>query len=256
MATTSKGLRYPVGTDPVAIHTDLQNLATDVDGDLNVSVATTKGDLIAHNGTQEVRLPVGANGTFLRANSSASTGVEWGTGWTTDASINGLIANYRTLANTDTSIFFSSIPQTYDHLDIAARILFRSASINTRTTLVNIQINGTEITFNSDINTSSTPVSSAGIPYAPVINSTLDTVGAFIHMRIPFYSKTDRRKLIEVHCFSSSGTSGNTDVSMSIGEYTSNDAISQIQFMESGSVGSPLPINVGSNVNLYGRVGL
>lgn len=39
---------------------------------------TTKGDLIVHNGTTDVRLPVGGtNGQILAVNSATSTGVEW-----------------------------------------------------------------------------------------------------------------------------------------------------------------------------------
>jgi hypothetical protein len=42
-----------------------------------VSKLTTKGDLLATTGTTLERLPVGSNGTFLKANSSSSVGTEW-----------------------------------------------------------------------------------------------------------------------------------------------------------------------------------
>lgn len=41
--------------------------------------STTKGDLIAHNGTDNVRLPVGTNGAVLVANSSTASGLAWDT---------------------------------------------------------------------------------------------------------------------------------------------------------------------------------
>lgn len=41
------------------------------------SKLTTKGDLLATTGSSLERLPVGADGTFLKANSSASVGAEW-----------------------------------------------------------------------------------------------------------------------------------------------------------------------------------
>ena len=41
MATTSKGLRYPVAGDNPAVHTDFLNLAGDIDTLLNSYVATT-----------------------------------------------------------------------------------------------------------------------------------------------------------------------------------------------------------------------
>lgn len=38
--TTSKGLRYPTAGDNPAVHTDIQNLATDVDTELNDYLTT------------------------------------------------------------------------------------------------------------------------------------------------------------------------------------------------------------------------
>ena len=42
-----------------------------------LSPLTTKGDLIAHNGTNDVRLAVGTNGYVLTADSSAASGIAW-----------------------------------------------------------------------------------------------------------------------------------------------------------------------------------
>jgi hypothetical protein len=41
MATTSKGLRYPVAGDNPAVHTDIQNLASDVDTLLDTYIGQT-----------------------------------------------------------------------------------------------------------------------------------------------------------------------------------------------------------------------
>ena len=41
---------------------------------------TTKGDLIANNGTDNVRVPVGTNGYVLTADSTAASGVAWAAG--------------------------------------------------------------------------------------------------------------------------------------------------------------------------------
>lgn len=49
---------------------------------------TTKGDVIAHNGTDNVRLAVGANGTVLTADSAVAAGVKWGTAAVTPAAGN------------------------------------------------------------------------------------------------------------------------------------------------------------------------
>jgi hypothetical protein len=42
-----------------------------------LSPATTKGDLIVHNGTNDVRLPVGTNDFVLTADSTQASGVKW-----------------------------------------------------------------------------------------------------------------------------------------------------------------------------------
>jgi len=42
-----------------------------------LSPLTTKGDLVVHNGTNDVRLPVGANNYVLTADSTQSSGVKW-----------------------------------------------------------------------------------------------------------------------------------------------------------------------------------
>jgi hypothetical protein len=45
-----------------------------------LSPLTTKGDLIAYDGTDGVRLPVGTNGYVLTADSTAASGVAWAAG--------------------------------------------------------------------------------------------------------------------------------------------------------------------------------
>jgi hypothetical protein len=55
------------------------NAATTVAAFNNLSPLTTKGDIPAHSGTNNVRLPVGTNGQVLTADSSAATGLAWST---------------------------------------------------------------------------------------------------------------------------------------------------------------------------------
>lgn len=44
-----------------------------------LSPLTTKGDIVGHNGTNNVRLAVGTDGQVLVANSGAATGLAWST---------------------------------------------------------------------------------------------------------------------------------------------------------------------------------
>lgn len=54
------------------------NGSTATTGFNNLSPMTTKGDLIVHNGTNNVRLPVGTDSQVLTADSGAANGVSWG----------------------------------------------------------------------------------------------------------------------------------------------------------------------------------
>ena len=74
-------------------HTQLSDIGTNTHAQIDTHVAstsnphsvtidqvtptTTKGDIIVENGSNAVRLPVGANGRILSANSAQSTGLEW-----------------------------------------------------------------------------------------------------------------------------------------------------------------------------------
>jgi len=54
------------------------NASTQTTGFNNLSPLTTKGDIITHSGTNNVRLGVGTNGQAIIANSGAANGIEWG----------------------------------------------------------------------------------------------------------------------------------------------------------------------------------
>jgi hypothetical protein len=65
------------GTLPVANGGTGQTTATDSFDAL--APTTTKGDLIVHNGTDNVRVPVGTNGQVLEADSAETLGIKWAT---------------------------------------------------------------------------------------------------------------------------------------------------------------------------------
>jgi hypothetical protein len=60
---------------------------------------TTKGDILARNSSEIVRLPVGTNGKVLTANSSTAIGLEWVT-----PTVYATVANLSVLSNTVTSV--------------------------------------------------------------------------------------------------------------------------------------------------------
>ncbi|WP_413943350.1 tail fiber domain-containing protein [Bdellovibrio sp. HCB-162] len=63
------------GTLPIANGGTGQTTATAAFNGL--SPVTTKGDLITHDGTNAIRLPVGTNGQVLSANSAQASGLQW-----------------------------------------------------------------------------------------------------------------------------------------------------------------------------------
>lgn len=81
-----------VGTDPILFgpftfsptsfllkSANLSDVASVTDSFNNISPITTKGDLISNDGTNDVRLGVGGNGTLLQANSATATGLQYTT---------------------------------------------------------------------------------------------------------------------------------------------------------------------------------
>ncbi len=73
------GTIYETGGTDVAIADGGTGASTKTAGFDALSPNTTKGDIAAHNGTNNVRFPIGIDGQFLLANSGASTGLAWTT---------------------------------------------------------------------------------------------------------------------------------------------------------------------------------
>lgn len=55
-------------------------VAIDPTGTLKIKGATTKGSLLAGDGTNTIDLPTATNGSYLKTNSATASGLEWGTG--------------------------------------------------------------------------------------------------------------------------------------------------------------------------------
>jgi hypothetical protein len=83
------------------------SIQTQLDAKVAKSLVTTKGDLIVATGNATpTRIGVGADGTFLKANSSASEGVEWGSA-TNNLAVSSKTSAY-TLATSDDVILADS----------------------------------------------------------------------------------------------------------------------------------------------------
>jgi hypothetical protein len=113
---------------------------------LGPNPTTTKGDLIVHNGTLDVRLPVGTDGFFLKANSSTSEGVEWASG-AANLTIRTIVATGSALTTDDWILVDASGGAvTVNLFAIAGNAgkVLRIRKTDTTTNLVTIDASGAE----------------------------------------------------------------------------------------------------------------
>jgi hypothetical protein len=102
---------------------DFTWVAQDDSNAIQNAIVDAKGDLISATAADTpARLAVGANGTYLKANSSTATGLEWGTvsagGWTQLAS--GTLSG--------SSVSLTSISQDYRNLHLVITGAYRTSS--------------------------------------------------------------------------------------------------------------------------------
>lgn len=122
--TTNYGWTTPDDTNLVKNGaSDIRTLAnaidstvkTNADAAVGKTIVDAKGDLIVATGNDAVsRLAVGANNTFLMADSAEATGLKWGTPQSGSYTLIQTI----TISNGATTLTASSIPQTYRKLEI------------------------------------------------------------------------------------------------------------------------------------------
>lgn len=101
-----------------------------------------KGQIVTHNGTTAISIPVGSDGQILTAQSSTSSGLLWANVSTGSTQYVKLIAS-TVLTAAAHSVTFSSIPATYDEL----LLIMQAKRTDSATHVISgIEINSTSTT--------------------------------------------------------------------------------------------------------------
>lgn len=251
MATTSNGLRYPISTDTFDLAQDIKNLAEDADGVIGTLPINTKGDILTHDGTNEVRLAIGAtNGHALVADSATTTGLKYASVSATQGSLEH-IADVRVTGSSSTALSVASIPGTFTDLRISLFIKFLAPTVATFDTPLIVTINGTNVQFLSSYwNLTGTfgggnlVSETTGIQFTSKILTASNTAnnlaisGSVYELYIPNYSNTTRKKQILADYFSQttdspSSSSPRFSTGWAGGLYDSTSAVTSISFSES-----------------------
>lgn len=187
LASVNWNLRHLIASDGTTINIDWSNPAgpvipgylkasnnlSDVSNALtsfnNISPLTTTGDLLSHNATNNVRVPVGANGTVIQADSGNANGLEW-TPALKDASLVGSVAyqtrqllasdgttvaiNWNDPANTVVNPFLVAekglkLPETANGRQGQATLVAGVATVANTSITANSRIELTKADFNS-----------------------------------------------------------------------------------------------------------
>lgn len=211
-------------------------------------ILDAKGDLITATAADTpARLPVGTNGQYLSANSSASTGLEWVT-----AAASGLtLISSNTLGTATQTVSFTSIPGTYKALRllVVGRTNRSGANADLR-----LRFNGDTTANNYQRVGQGGNAGNAGgdwgdvIPYSAFTQAPLN-----IEIVIPQYAGTTFRKDATYNMtYQSSANvtpSGTPNFSAGVGGYRwdSSAAITQIDVTDANST-----FVIGSTFLLYG----
>ena len=196
------------------------------------SPLTTKGDLYTYS-TTDARLPVGANGTTLVADSAEATGLKWAT----PASGGMTLISTTTLSGA--SVTLSSIPATYKNLQIIVRnwlpvtdnqivyMRFNGDSGSNRYYVSSFGANGFDIAFNR-----------TEFYFDPGGDN--GTSQAIHYINIPDYTNTTTWKMVTSNVVTNNATTTTKiNYGNNIGYYNQTGAISSIDiFAGSGNMTS------------------
>ncbi len=218
----------------------------------------TKGDLAAATGSDAaVKVAVGANGTFLAADSSASAGVAWQPG------ANVLLYAYTVTGSSKTTIDTavdtpsagiagtSAFPSIYRMLEIIITVRSTASAVT----------DSIAITFNNDgaahydrtlLNCTNTTVTGSATTAASAMNCTIAaascTAGVFSPLRatVPMYAGTVAHKVMELTGGIPDQTNANTRTYSNTFHWRDTSAITRIAFAASN-------LDIGTTVLIYAR---
>jgi hypothetical protein len=175
---------------------------------------TTKGDILTSNGTSVSRFPVGTDGQSLLYSSSASSGLSWGNVGETQYYVH--ISSQSVSASASiASVTFSSIPSTYQHLQVrvygnaTGGLMF--VRMNSDTTAANYYSNNWTTAHPTDVST--TGASSLQYDTAEagcyILSAFANSTSFFqgFEMTFPHYNNTSRwKQLIRTPSILNNGT--------------------------------------------------
>jgi hypothetical protein len=205
-----------------------------VDGGIQPTIVDAKGDLIVATAADTVgRLAVGSNDQVLTADSSTATGLKWAAA----SSGGGMTLISTTTISNNATVTLSSIPGTYNHLQVIVRD-YRPA---TDTAALQCRING-------DSNTryiTSTTNTNANASYGnSALSITLDSDNGASDSSVMFnlfdYANTDTFKLSTAFSVvNNPTTTTNAAYQYRYGIYNQTGAITSLEFLaETGNITS------------------
>jgi len=215
-------------------------------------VLTTKGDVLGYS-TAPARVPVGADGQVLTADSAQATGIKWAAGGGSGGAMINLTSS--TLGAPAASFDLTTISQAYNHLELWLLLRGTKAATvtNTRVRLNNDSAANYDQQELFGANASAGGDATAGVTYAFMgnANAASATAGAFsiLRMIVPFYTGTTAHKVIEGvgASFITEGTVGTYSAVVEAGLWRSTAAVSRITvFPDTGNW------DTGSAYVLYG----
>lgn len=214
------------------------------------TVLTTKGDILVHDGTNPVRMPVGTNGYVLKPNTGSSSGLYWAAPPGEGGSSDYEPIAYTAITTDTSSIEFSSITSGYHTLVLVNVVRYDGIQYNIRFNNSSTSGDYTFLQYRVDAGTYDAYETgfTDGISVAQGA-STSSATDTFCHtfLMIHNYANTSKYKAMTLRASVANTT--NFEVSFAGGQFNKNDAITSIQIQRYGGTQN---FKANSTFALYG----